>query len=89
MDDTTLDGNAAAGALADVFTSEMTLAVTVCASCGATRPLAEVRAYIAAPGLVLRCASCGAVLLRLVTTRGRAWLDLRGMQTLQLELVPS
>jgi Family of unknown function (DUF6510) len=37
-----------------------------------------------APGMVLRCASCGAAQLRLVRSGDRAWLDLRGIQVLEI-----
>ena len=82
--DTSLDGNAAAGALGDLFSFDVTMAVSTCASCGDGRPVAELRAYLDAPGLVLRCASCGAAQLRLVRSGDRAWLDLRGMQVLEI-----
>ena len=81
---TPLDGNAAAGALADLFIAEMTVAVTTCATCGDARPLGELRAFMRAPGIVLRCASCNAVQVRLVRAAQRAWLDLRGVRVLQL-----
>ena len=84
--DEALDGNAAAGALAEVFVSEMTIAVTTCATCGDARHLGELRAYMQAPGLVLRCASCGAVQARLVRSTDRAWLDLRGVRALEIAL---
>lgn len=84
-----LDGNAAAGALAEVFAPEMTLARTTCASCDDARPLGELRAYLQAPGLVLRCRSCGHVQIRLVRGDDRAWLDLQGVRVLQVELAPS
>ena len=88
MPDTTdaLDGNAAAGTLTELFVTEMTTAVTTCAACGDTRRVGELAAYMRAPGLVLRCASCHAVQLRLVRTPTKAWLDLRGVQVLQFEL---
>ena len=35
MPDTSLDGNAAGGVLAEVFLSEMTGAITTCATCDA------------------------------------------------------
>ncbi len=84
-----LDGNAAAGALADVFAPDMTAAITSCAACGDGRPVGELRAYLLAPGLVLRCASCQAVQIRVVRAPGRAWLDLRGIRVLQVELGPA
>ena len=83
-----LDGNAAAGVLAEVFLMETTMAVTTCASCGAVRPLGELRAYLQAPGAVLRCPTCGVVQLRMVRSRTRAWLDFQGMRVLQVEMPP-
>jgi Family of unknown function (DUF6510) len=82
--DTTLDGNAAAGALGDVFAFDVTMAMTTCATCGDRRPVAELRAYMDAPGIILRCASCSATQLRLVRAGDRAWLDLRGIQVLEI-----
>ena len=84
---TSLDGNAAAGALGDMFAFDVTMAVSTCAICGDPRPVAELRAYMDAPGIVLRCASCGAAQLRLVRSRDRAWLDLRGIQVLEIRSV--
>ncbi|MGB7104241.1 MAG: DUF6510 family protein [Acidimicrobiales bacterium] len=86
MDSAPLDGNVAAGVLADIFQPEMTMAITSCAHCGAVRPLGELHAYVHAPGIVLRCSSCEAALLRLVQSKGRVWLDVRGMSVLQMEL---
>jgi hypothetical protein len=88
MHDASLDGNAAAGVLAEVFLPEMTMAVTTCASCGAVRPVGELRAYMQAPGAVLRCVLCGVVQIRMVHAPGRAWLDLRGVQALQMKMPP-
>ena len=87
MDDARWDGNAAAGALAEIFSPEMTVSVTTCATCGAERPLGELSAYLRAPGLVLRCASCGAVQVRLVRGVERAWLDLSGVRILQIRFL--
>jgi ribosomal protein L37E len=87
--DTSLDGNAAAGALGDLFAFDVTVAVSTCASCGDGRPVAELRAYLDAPGMVLRCAACGAAQLRLVRSGDRAWLDLRGIQVLEIHGIPT
>ena len=84
--DHALDGNAAAGALAEVFGVEITVAVTTCATCGDARAVGELRAYMQAPGVVLRCTSCDAVQARMVRGPDRAWLDLRGIQVLQVAL---
>jgi hypothetical protein len=89
MDDARWDGNAVAGALGEVFVPEMTVAVTICATCGAERAVAELRVYLLAPGLVVRCASCGAVQLRLVRGDERAWLDVSGVRLLQVDLPAS
>ena len=89
MHDAPLDGNAAAGVMAEVFQLEMTMAVTTCASCGAVRPLGELRAYLQAPGAVLRCPTCGVVQLRMVRAPARAWLDFQGIRVLQLEMPPT
>jgi hypothetical protein len=82
--DTSLDGNAAAGALGDLFAFDVTMAVSTCANCRDARRMAELRAYLDAPGIVLRCASCGAAQLRLVRSGDRAWLDVRGIQILEI-----
>jgi hypothetical protein len=84
VDTAPLDGNATAGALADMFAFDVTRAVSTCAACGSARPVAELRAYMSAPGIVLRCASCDAMQLRLVQAPERAWLDMQGIQALEV-----
>ena len=81
-----VDGNAVAGALAEVFVIDMTMARTTCATCADTRPVAELRAYVRSAGTVLRCTSCDAVQVRLVRAPDRAWLDLRGVKVLEVDL---
>jgi hypothetical protein len=78
------DGNALAGPLQSVLGVEVTAATVRCTGCGRTGPMAEVRVFDHAPGLVARCPACDRVLLRLVRGPGRAWLDLRGLTYLQL-----
>ena len=81
-----LDGNVGAGRLGEVFAVELTSARGRCAGCGAEAQIAEARAFVEAPGLVLRCASCDNALVVLVRTDNRyvlgmsglAWLELRG-----------
>ena len=80
------DGNALTGPLHDVFRPEVTAAVADCRNCGWTGPMAGVRVFDHAPGVVARCATCDEVLLRLVRGPGRAWLDLRGLDYLQLPM---
>jgi hypothetical protein len=78
MDDVLpLDGNAAAGRLAEVFAVEMTGATIVCEGCGREAALATLTCYGGA-GVVLRCPACDAVILRLLATGRTLNLDLRG-----------
>jgi Family of unknown function (DUF6510) len=79
-----LDGNAAAGTLAEIFALEVTAARGTCASCGATAELGAVVVYAYAPGTVLRCPRCTAVLLRIARGHDRLWLDARGLSCLEL-----
>jgi predicted RNA-binding Zn-ribbon protein involved in translation (DUF1610 family) len=79
----TLDGNAIAGMLFDVFGSEMTDAQCVCASCGANLLVAETEVYVRAPGTVVRCRRCHAALMVFVVVRGRTCVDLRGLSSLE------
>jgi hypothetical protein len=79
-----VDGNAAAGALAEVFAVDVTSAVGQCSGCGRTEAFGAVRVYLQAPGLVARCPSCDTVLLRLVTTPTHTYLDLQGLTYLRL-----
>lgn len=78
-----LDGNAIAGLLFEVFGTEMTTATGSCASCGATRYVAELEVYVQAPGTVARCRSCGSVLIVLVSVRGITCVDLGGLASLE------
>jgi hypothetical protein len=83
-DELRLDGNAAAGLLSEVFTAEATTAVAACASCGAEGALGAAHVYANAPGLVVRCPGCSAVLMRFARIRDRVVADLRGSATLWL-----
>jgi predicted RNA-binding Zn-ribbon protein involved in translation (DUF1610 family) len=83
--DLKLDGNAVGGLLREVFAWEMTTARGTCASCGAVGEVATLVVYAQAPGTVLRCPACGAVLLRIVRAGERLWLDARGLSCLELQ----
>ena len=80
-----LDGNAIGGVLDEIFGTEMTIAVGVCGSCGATGPVAELHVYMRAPGIVIRCKECEAVLVKIVQSDARTWIDLSGLRTMQFE----
>ena len=81
-----VDGNDLAGAVGELFAADVTVARGQCVACGQVGMVAEAHVYHRAPGLVARCPSCEAVLLRLVRGPGRAWLDLRGVNYLEFPL---
>ena len=79
-----LDGNGAAGRLSEVFALELTEARGRCDGCGNVAALGEARAYVDAPGLVIRCRSCDNVLLVFVRGEDRYWLGVQGLTWLEL-----
>jgi len=83
-----VDGNAVAGALAAVFVPEITTAIVHCGACGDSGPFARLMVWAHGPGVVGRCPSCEAVLLRYVATPGGVRLDLGGIAELELAAVP-
>lgn len=84
--DMKLDGNAIGGLLAEIFACEMTTARGTCATCGAERAVGALVVYAHAPGAVVRCPICEAVLLRVVRADGRVWLEARGLSCLEIRL---
>jgi hypothetical protein len=85
-DDRRLDGNAAAGPLAELFTVDLAAALSTCASCGSAAPLAAHLLYADAPALVVRCPSCAGVVLRFAAAGGTLRLDLTGARLITVEL---
>lgn len=85
MDESKLDGNAAAGILREIFALEVTTARVTCSACGAAGHVGAQAAYVTEIGTVVRCASCDNPLIRAAGGGGRLWLDLRGVEYLQLE----
>jgi hypothetical protein len=83
---TSLDGNAMAGALGELFAVDVSTALVECASCGHAAVVAQVVVYADAPGMVGRCPECAGVLLRLVRSDRRAWLDMSGIVCLRIEM---
>lgn len=79
-----LDGNAAAGLLEELFGRDMTMSLSRCATCGEQGELATSHAYVKAPGFVLRCKICDAVMLRIVSTPEAYFVDARGMTNLRI-----
>jgi ribosomal protein S27E len=78
-----LDGNAIGGLLTDVFGTEMTAVRSTCATCGASRPVAEQVVYLRAPGTVVRCRTCGNILMVFVCLYGVISTDLTGLASLE------
>ena len=79
-----LDGNAIGGLLIELFGTDVTASIGVCASCGAQDYVATLDVYMRAPGVVGRCRSCEAVMLKIVRSESRTWLDLSGTRTLEI-----
>jgi uncharacterized Zn finger protein len=77
-DDLVLDGNAAAGALAEIYGDDMTTVLAECASCGQVDHVGGLLAFVHAPGIVLRCTACTTVIIRIVQTPQRTYVDVRG-----------
>ena len=81
--DLRLDGNAAAGSLAQLFGVDLTAARGRCAACGATGPLAEAHLYRSA-GCVVRCRVCANVLVVVVEAGERTWFGAQGLRWLEV-----
>jgi len=87
-DEMFLDGNAAAGALLDVFNIDLTVAEGKCDHCGRVAMLAEARVYDPVHGMIFRCSGCDGILMRLVMHDSRVWMDLRGLTYVELDRSP-
>ena len=77
-----VDGNALGGAMMEVFGREMTDAHGSCASCGAVHAIGEMRVYRGL-GDVVRCPTCGNVVVVVVTIRERARVHLDALRWLE------
>jgi hypothetical protein len=77
-----VDGNAIGGLLIDVFGTEMTAAGSTCGTCGTRRPVAQLVVYQQAPGTVVRCGTCGSVLMVFVKAHNEMRINLAGLASL-------
>ena len=77
-----LDGNAAAGTLRELFTVDTTSADATCGGCGSVGPIGALLEYGAEMGVVLRCATCGSAVLRIVRTNSAMYVDFSGLRLL-------
>jgi hypothetical protein len=84
VEDMKLDGNAIGGLLLELFGTDLTAATGICASCGAEGFVANLDVYVHAPGVVGRCRSCDAVMIRIVRSETRTWLDLSGTRSMEI-----
>ena len=80
----TLDGNAVGGLLLELFGVELTAAPCVCGGCGAREEIARLDVYVDCPGVVIRCRHCGDVMITIVRSPTRTWVDLGGTRGLEL-----
>ena len=81
-----LDGNAAGGPLAELFSIDLTTAILTCGGCGHEGPLAGHDLYPDAPALVLRCPGCTAVVLRYGSGGGLVRLEMTGTRLMTATL---
>lgn len=81
-----LDGNAAGGALREVFARDVTAAIATCAGCGSAGAVGTLLEYGHGMGVVLRCPRCDAPMLRVVRTPGWVRVDASGITLL---LIPA
>ena len=83
---TRLDGNVAAGLLAEIFVCEPSEAVAICAGCGKTAPLGALLAYGLEMGAILRCPICDTAVIRVGVAGIRRWVDVRGAVTMRFQI---
>jgi Family of unknown function (DUF6510) len=82
--DFVLDANSVAGLLTEIFNVEMTAEMVECAHCGNEAEIGTLLAFTRGPGVILRCSTCGQVVLRIVQTPAAIHLDARGAVYLKL-----
>lgn len=79
----TVDGNAIAGLLAEVFGRDVTATAERCRHCGTVSLVGTLRVYLRGPGVVIRCPACTDVMLRFARTPGGLRIDASGATNLQ------
>ena len=82
--DLLLDGNAIGGLLLELLGADLTATPCVCANCGSREEVARTDVYVHCPGVVVRCRTCGNVVITIVQGPTRTWVDLRGTRGLEL-----
>jgi len=84
QEETRLDGNAAAGALQEVFARDVTVAIATCGGCGTARAVGALLEYGGTMGVILRCPDCDTPMLRMASTPGWLRLDASGISVLAI-----
>jgi hypothetical protein len=79
-----LDGNAAGGALRELFAAEMTAALATCTGCGNVGPMGALLEYGHGMGVILRCPTCDTAVVRMVRTPGWLHVDASGISILMI-----
>ncbi|MBD3940899.1 hypothetical protein IF188_04175 [Microbacterium sp. NEAU-LLC] len=72
----TVDGNAVAGMLWDVFGADVTAVVGVCGGCGSAAPFAEAVVELDEAAAIVRCRSCTHTLFTVLSDESRTRLIL-------------
>ena len=85
---TRLDGNVAAGLLAELFCGEPSEAVIACAGCGEIAAVGRLMAYGLEMGVILRCPTCDTAVLRVGAIGNARWVDMRGATSLRVTVAP-
>jgi hypothetical protein len=86
--DLMLDANAVAGLLATIFAADVTACHGECAHCHTVSMVGTLRAWTRGPGVVLRCAVCTEVVLRVVETPTGILVDMSGLERLRIGAAP-
>jgi hypothetical protein len=81
----TLDANAVAGLLQEIFGTEMTTVPSECAGCGNQAEVGSLLAFVHGPGYILRCSACKQVVMRIVETPDTFFVDARGAAYFRLK----
>lgn len=87
IDERRLDGNAAAGLLAELFAFDVTRATTICDGCERPAMVGQLVLYAAEMGAVLRCPACSHLMICATEVGGAVRLDMRGVRLLRAPLV--
>ena len=74
----TVDGSGVGGVLLDVFGADVTGTHGECAHCHTVSVVGTMRVYMRGPGIVIRCPACAEVVVRIVRSPMRMFVDTSG-----------